>query len=63
MDENRGHPSPMSIGASAILGMTLARLHAITGSRWRRTVRIAGKNILGFGKMARRRRRLANAPL
>jgi hypothetical protein len=53
----------MSIGASAILGMTLARLRAITGSRWRRTVRIAGKNILGFGKMARRRRRLANAPL
>jgi hypothetical protein len=29
----------------------MACLHAITGSRWRPTVRIAGKNILGFGKI------------
>jgi hypothetical protein len=28
-------------------------LTCVTGSRWRRTVRIAGKNILGFGKMGR----------
>jgi hypothetical protein len=34
----------MSIGASAISGMTMARLHAVTGSQWRRTVRIAGKS-------------------
>jgi hypothetical protein len=47
----QGHPSRMSIGASAISGTTMACLHAITGSRWRPTVRIAGKNILGFGKI------------
>jgi hypothetical protein len=31
----------------------MARLHVATGSRWRRTVRIAGKNILGSAKWAR----------
>ena len=31
----------------------MARLHAITGNQWRPTVRIAGKNILGFGKTVR----------
>ena len=34
----------MSIGASAISGMTMARLHAVTGSQWRRTVRIADES-------------------
>jgi hypothetical protein len=34
----------MSIGVWAISGMTMARLHVATGSRWRRTVRIAGKS-------------------
>jgi hypothetical protein len=28
----------------------MARLHAITGNQWRPTVRITGRNILGFGK-------------
>jgi hypothetical protein len=31
----------------------MARLHAITGSQWCPTVRITGKNILGFGKTVR----------
>ena len=36
--------SRMSIGASAISGMTMGRSRAITGNRWRRSVRIAGKS-------------------
>jgi hypothetical protein len=43
----------MSIGASAISGMTMARLHAVTGSRWRRTVRIAGKNAISWFRLMR----------
>jgi hypothetical protein len=31
----------------------MARLHAITANQWRPTERIAGKNILGFGKTVR----------
>src|SRR3984893_7990562 len=41
----------MSIGASAISGMTMGRLHAVLGSRWRRTARIASKSAF----LARRR--------
>src|ERR1700730_5658074 len=41
----------MSIGASAISGMTMGRLHAVMGSRWRRTARIASKSAF----LARRR--------
>jgi hypothetical protein len=41
----------MSIVASAILEMTMARLRAITGSQWRRIVRIVRK-----GAFSRRRR-------
>src|SRR5712671_7460722 len=50
-DGNKGHPSRMSIGASAISGMTMGRLHAVMGSRWRRTARIASKSAF----LARRR--------
>jgi hypothetical protein len=41
---SRGHLPRISIGMSAISGMTMARLHAITGNQWCPTVRITGKN-------------------
>ena len=42
----------MSIDASAISGMTMARLNVVTDSRWRRTMRIAGEGgVRGCGKM------------
>jgi hypothetical protein len=47
-DGNRGHPSRMSIGASAIR-QTMARLHAVMGSQWRRTDRIAGRSASWHG--------------
>jgi hypothetical protein len=34
----------MSIGASAISGMTMARLLVVTDSQWRRTVTIADRS-------------------
>jgi len=39
----------MSIGVSAISGMTMVRLRAITGSQWRRTDRIAGRSASWHG--------------
>jgi len=60
---NRGHPSPMSIAASAISGTTMARVHAITAADGAQPSGSQVRTFLASAKWARRCRRLANPPL